>query len=235
MSDDNLFYRFPSGLRLEINSQVDFFLFQEFFCERSYDRAVDFALCGVESTRSQKKTYRIVDLGCNVGFFTTFAADKLISRGLKDFFIHGVDASRQNLDECFRRLRAQVVDTLVSKVALTYGAVGQKTGSTSFYEDPFHTMSHISHIGEPLDYVNLDTILSSEPIDLLKIDIEGAEEKFLQCYSELLSRTHHVLIEFHEALVDVPKCRERLANLGFARKLYEPKGNVSLEVFRRDI
>jgi FkbM family methyltransferase len=48
------------------------------------------------------------------------------------------------------------------------------------------------------DYLDLDAIIQDRKIDLLKIDIEGAEYEFVENYPELLKSTNFAMLEIHE-------------------------------------
>ena len=73
-------------------------------------------------------------------------------------------------------------------------------------------------------------------VDLLKCDIEGAEELFLRNYPELLRRMHRAVFEFHHAQCDVPHCRDLLAQAGLLQeRIVREFGQCSVEFFARII
>jgi hypothetical protein len=51
----------------------------------------------------------------------------------------------------------------------------------------------------PAEFFDLESLVKGRPIDLLKVDIEGAEFDFVDNYYGLLQRTQAVMIEVHEA------------------------------------
>lgn len=53
--------------------------------------------------------------------------------------------------------------------------------------------------GVTAPFLDLNTLVQDRPIDLLKLDIEGAEFDFVEQYPELLNRTHAVMAEIHDA------------------------------------
>jgi len=59
--------------------------------------------------------------------------------------------------------------------------------------------------GVEVDYIDLEAIIGGRPIDLLKIDIEGAEYDFVDNYPDLLEQARVVLMEIHQA----PEERQR--------------------------
>ncbi len=84
-------------------------------------------------------------------------------------------------------------------------------------------------------YLDLETVVGSRAIDLLKVDIEGAEFDFVENYRELLGRVGTLVIEIHGA----PEGREaslyhRLVEAGL-RPWAEPlkREACSLAMFRR--
>jgi Methyltransferase FkbM domain len=76
----------------------------------------------------------------------------------------------------------------------------------------------------------LDDALADAPvdqIDLLKLDIEGAEVDALHGAAEILTRTRRVIVEYHSRDL-LAGCNEILEQTGFATDLtfvYYPEGN----------
>ena len=55
------------------------------------------------------------------------------------------------------------------------------------------------------NYLDLEDLVGGRTIDLLKIDIEGAEYDFVAQYPELLKQVRRLMIEIHSA----PESRQR--------------------------
>jgi hypothetical protein len=72
-------------------------------------------------------------------------------------------------------------------------------------------------------------------IDLLKCDIEGAEQLFLETYPDLLQKTHAVVVELHSEHCDTARCRSLLNDAGFTgHRVIEKEPTESLEYFWKD-
>jgi hypothetical protein len=88
-----------------------------------------------------------------------------------------------------------------------------------------------------IPFIDLEQLLpSDQPTDLIKCDIEGSEIDFISNYLLLLGRTRYLVVELHQNLCDVAKCRQLLAqaNLVQDRVLSDhPIYRTSTELFRR--
>jgi hypothetical protein len=62
--------------------------------------------------------------------------------------------------------------------------------------------------------VDLEQFVPPGAVNLIKCDIEGAEEEFLANYPQLLERTRYLAIEFHSHLCDVPRCKAMIESAG---------------------
>ena len=101
----------------------------------------------------------------------------------------------------FRFLHRTVqLNHVEDKVQIREAAVGEKTGIICI--SPGQSQATISESeGIPVKMTSLDAEFPSERIDVLKIDVEGAEEKVLQGAEEVLAskirRPHSIFIEVH--------------------------------------
>jgi FkbM family methyltransferase len=74
---------------------------------------------------------------------------------------------------------------------------------------------------------SLMALLEREPtVDLLKMDIEGAEQKVLRRNTEWAAKVRHVIVEVHEPYT-VDECMDDLERLGFSTSV-NPKFWVSV-------
>ena len=67
--------------------------------------------------------------------------------------------------------------------------------------------------------ITVDTILETfdcTKLALVKIDIEGGEQQLFDGPTGWLDRTDAIIIEFHPALVDLPKIIKAVEGHGFA-------------------
>lgn len=155
----------------------------------------------------------IIDLGMNHGSF---------SRG-----IHELTGAKtfglEPVPDLFQLLRGAEYINRIEPWALT-ATNGQIDISvhTSVCASIFQYKDVVSQIR--VDSVNLQTLLEKwglEEVDLIKIDIEGAEfDALLQAPDEVLNRFKQITIEFHDFIwpdreTDVNSIISRLKSLGF--------------------
>ncbi len=76
-----------------------------------------------------------------------------------------------------------------------------------------------------MDMPSLFKLLHEDCVDIMKIDIEGAEEDFLCAYPEYLSKIQHLIVEIHPLACDEMKIRNVL-NLRFS-KVEDVSGRIS--------
>ncbi len=122
----------------------------------------------------------VADVGANIGLFTIALARRVPPGGV----VHAFEPDPEN----FRRLsRHCALNAVKDQVRLHRAAVGDRDGRISFSGG--HGLE--SHIGggpgsEEVDCVSLDSVFSSQPVDVLKIDVEGFEEGVLRGGKRLL-------------------------------------------------
>ena len=79
---------------------------------------------------------------------------------------------------------------------------------------PLSVSSKVSDAGhKPVDGIDLPTLMSllpEEQIDVMKIDVEGAEEVFLCAHHESLARVRHLIVEIHPLACDEQRVRSVL-------------------------
>jgi FkbM family methyltransferase len=209
----HLHYRLPSGLEVRITSFSDWCIYNDIFVAGEYDEAIDAAL----NRASGAASFRMVDLGANVGFFTLRVLERMIRRKISfpsvDCLV--VEASPRLQDHIHWHLDGAALAGL--KVKIVNGLVGKKTGDAALEIRPSECMNQVTT--DPggslrrVAYYDLDAELSlAASIELLKCDIEGSERDFLEHYPHLLRKTQVAIFEFHEpqcpAKVGVPKVME---------------------------
>jgi hypothetical protein len=80
-----------------------------------------------------------------------------------------------------------------------------------YFDDNAETVS--------VDFVNLNSLVGPDQvIDLLKCDIEGAEQRFIENYNGLLERTRTAVFELHHEKCDTIKCMKILRALGLSEQ-----------------
>jgi FkbM family methyltransferase len=208
--------RLTSGLEVSVRCRAEWETFTDIFIAGTYDDAIEAALKRADRSRP----LRVVDLGANVGYFTLRVIDLAARRCEPDMRLDMVviEASGRLCAELQSRLVPQLPARVTVKVV--NGLVGVRNGSGELYESAFH----IGNTSIPdrfarksvVPYVDLDAITESMgTIDLLKCDIEGAEQVFLQSYPGLLQRVQVGVMEVHHAHADARSCYGVLSQLGF--------------------
>ncbi|MGD0885157.1 MAG: FkbM family methyltransferase [Thermodesulfovibrionales bacterium] len=79
-----------------------------------------------------------------------------------------------------------------------------------------------------------DRFFPGERVDMLKIDIEGAEIDFLQSHSSFLKRVDSIVIEWHAWITSLPEVRAILERNGFLLKdTYNEDQHAGTALFRK--
>lgn len=209
-----------SGLKIQVASKSDWVIYNDIFVDGEYDFTIKEAL----GLAVMDRNLTVLDLGANVGFFTLRFLDLLRQSDKKELGcrITLVEGSPAVASELRRRLLSD--NGLTEKVEIVHGLVGKRTGTARISERDFHAMNSIYFDQNAdtvsVDFVNLDTLFPSDAaIDLLKCDIEGAEQHFIENYPELLQRTRIAVFELHHDKCDTDRCMSILRDLGFTNQL----------------
>jgi len=223
------------GTRVEIADLESFYLSDEIFRRETYRRAL--VLAGDVRT--------VLDLGCNVGFFCCYLRHHY---GRTDFRGCGIDANPAILQRTARNLDLNGL----AEIRLKHGLVGSTPGIQA--QDFFLYASHLgsSQFLEPEagrtpkgEWTKIEvpvlcaseiwrTELGGEPIDLLKIDIEGSERRLLRVDPRLFQQARCVVLEWHKWLVPEAELFPELQALGFPyQERLEGGENTELWFFSR--
>ncbi len=204
-------------------SMIDFF---GFLPERPYSfggiRAVprkgtqDFALLYLKREEELKahlnmnENETFVDIGANVGAYSLRIAKNYKDKGVK---VIAIEAHPENYKALCRNIE---INNLKDVVRAINKAVSQDTGFTEMYE-PFHmgksvgsalfTMNkpsvHEQHLSQfdgkriQVECDSIDSLLSAEKADVMKMDIEGAEVVALKAATNTLKQLRKVIVEVH--------------------------------------
>lgn len=217
LSKMNLKSQLSSGITIKIENYADWIIFNDIFVEGEYDLAIKYALNSAENRRCLK----FLDLGANVGFFTLRIADLILKSENKstDFEVVMIEGSRQVYHELRSRLMNESI--LNNKVKIVHGLVGERQGKGKIIESAFHVTNSVisdnNFSGTEVDYLDvMELYQEKDEIDLLKCDIEGAEQLFIENYQEFLSKkVKSAIFEFHHDKCNTDKCVKLLKNLGF--------------------
>lgn len=161
----------------------DEWLLYQIFSQKQYH--IETAPCGT-----------IIDLGANIGLATLYL--KLLYPAAK---VICVEPDEGNFDLLFRNTKG------IPNVKLYKAAIGANSGmafaKTKSPEEPWAVQTQ-AHCDGNIPVLTIDQILTAEAItciDLLKIDIEGAEkELFSENFHRWMQMTELIVIELHEHL-----------------------------------
>jgi FkbM family methyltransferase len=207
-----------AGLTIRVASKSDWVVFNEIFVERFYDRAITYVL----NQTAANSMLHVLDLGANVGYFALRFAQMVFesNQPARSFMIHCVEGSPTTYVDLCSRLADNPL--LRDRVQLTQGLVGERSGLCEIYESPFGAGNSLiaQHWSKPVvaSFVDLDTLIPARaPISLIKCDIEGSEQIFVDNYSELLLRTQAAVVELHRRYVDPNKFHDGMKALGLMK------------------
>ena len=180
-----------------------------------------------------------VDVGAHVGFFTLLAAREVGTTGK----VYSFEPEPQNHSLLLKNLDFNGY----SNVVAMQQAVSNKSGTTELFLSALDTGSHSIYSEAArgvtgsvvVDTTTLDSFLEEAgwpQIDLIKIDVEGAEISVLDGMSRFLESQHSVnlIMEYCPSLIasagsDPAKMLDRLMDLGFEINVIEDdKGLVPL-------
>jgi FkbM family methyltransferase len=223
-----------SGLLIRVLNYNDWMIYNDIFVEGEYDAAIEDLL---DASHDGSRPLQVLDLGGNVGFFTLRLAHLLLRADRPNFRVTMVEGSPSTYAELLERLGANK-QQLGDRVTAVHGLAGNRTGEAQIVQGVAHGENTIfggASRGARVSFVDLGELTATWPrIDLLKCDIEGAEEIFLGSYADLLEKTDRAVFEFHHDKCDVAHCRRLLADAGLnPAKTIREFGHCSVELFLR--
>lgn len=143
--------------------------------------------------------------------------------------------------ETFVRLLKNLGRNGLSNVVAIQKAVGKAPGVARFIRGPASPMGHLgTAAGQPIgsdlsvDVVSLASVIQQEQIpvvNLLKLDVEGAEVDALQGAEPVLDRIERIVMEYHHADL-LEECERILTRYHFRKVLQVPP---SYAYFLKDI
>jgi FkbM family methyltransferase len=161
----------------------------------------------------------VVDLGTNIGLTSVWLHRQY---GLE--MVLGVEPDLENLELARHNLEANDV-----RGRVIHAAVGPTDDIVRFAcTQGASNLGHVSAVGVAVRQISMATVLAELPaerrIDLLKLDIEGAEEALLLADDlDWLDRIDSIIAEFHPATVNIPRLVAVLEQHGFT---YFPAGTL---------
>jgi FkbM family methyltransferase len=135
----------------------------------------------------------VVDLGANVGLTTLYFSQLFPAARYVCVEPNPANADLLRRNTAWMGLRAEVVEA----------AVGSRSGQVLFDDSGWSWGGHVAEAGQPgrpVRCCTLDEIVSAsdiDHIDLLKVDVEGAEREVLRSSASSLRKVGMIVIELH--------------------------------------
>lgn len=169
---------------------------RDVFCSAHYWRLFEFL---------QAEPKLIVDLGAHCGHFSVLCHLLLRERFNRDAASYIlVEPVPLLIERATASLRAAGI---FDRAQIHRGLVGQKSGHGTLHSSSHNLLASAVQKSSPeaihpdnaaVPYLDLDRLLPvTQPIDVLKIDIEGSETDLLREYPHVLARTRILLVELH--------------------------------------
>lgn len=229
--------RVVNGITQHLRSDSDWIVFQEIFVERQYDDAITQSL--IESKNLD--SIHVVDIGANAGLFTSryillFCNSSLKQKKLDMTLVEGSPPTAETLYNSLHGSHDLI------KINVINGLAGKRAGcgyiqSNQQFSGVTLRVADTEPNSEAVPYIDIDSLTRSAPfIDLLKCDIEGSEELFIECNEQLFHKTRNAVFEFHPDLCDVKRCVKLLADYGLVHvrtEIGELFVNRSIDYFQR--
>jgi FkbM family methyltransferase len=150
----------------------------------------------------------IIDAGANIGLTSLFFYAKY-----KPKLVVSVEPEHSNV----QLLHANLIENGVPH-EIVEAAVTPHDGVVLFSESVDSNLGSIASAGRPCSAISMYSLLERTPAsraDLLKVDIEGAEQALLSTNNGWLERIGALIIEFHPNSVDYPGLVALLQSVGF--------------------
>jgi len=140
-----------------------------------------------------KPGYRVLDIGANIGFFTAILSRLVGPKGR----VYAIEPQKEN----FRLLKENTLNNGLENVDLYNVAVSESKGVASLFLSDWNGGMHrlyesvcCTEATESVTVVTVDSIVSNDKIDLIKIDIEGYEFFALKGAQKCLLRNPDICI-----------------------------------------
>jgi FkbM family methyltransferase len=162
----------------------------------------------IYSFRSAQRDPRILDCGSNIGMSVMY---------FKDLYPAATIVALEPDPAIFPYLEENVRLNGLTRVELMQAAVADRTGTLTFFSDAkYGSRLVVDGDGTPpegwqrfeVQVVRLDSLLD-EPVDFMKMNIEGAETAALEAAGDALRNVREMLIEYHH-LPGLPRTLHRL-------------------------
>jgi FkbM family methyltransferase len=223
-------WRLPSGLKVKVASWAEWVTYNDIFVDGEYDVPIRHAIAhaGPDAV--------ILDVGANVAYFALRFSDLWMrERTNESFRLIGIEGSPNVFPTLQQRLRQ---DLLNGKAGYRFGLAGKRSGEARISSSEFHVTNSIitgDGSGAAVPFLDVSTVVPTDArIALLKCDIEGAEQMFIENYPDLLRRTDSAVFEFQHEICDAERCIALLAEAGLPHvKQLRQYGSTTVDFFVR--
>lgn len=217
----HLAIRLPSGIQVPIGSRDQISRFEEIFLAKSYDELLD--RIPLPAT--------VCDLGCNAGYFPLTLEDRKRRQGqtLITRYVC-VDANPACVEIARRALKENLSEENWRVLPGCVGKPGQEMrfhlSKADAHSSVFNKYSFLRTVR--MKALDLNTLFQEQfpsGIDLLKVDIEGAERFLVTSWGATLSKfCRRIMIEHHPYCgMTALEFSSRLQELGFVPELFHPE------------
>lgn len=220
----------PSGLKVKVASWAEWITYNDIFVDGEYDVPIRHAIAHAAAKPL------VLDVGANVAYFALRFSDLwLRERSNEPFRLIGIEGSPQVFPTLKQRLRQQLLE---GKADYRFGLAGKRSGNARISSSEFHVTNSIvtgDGSGVSVPFLDLSSVVPSDTrITLLKCDIEGAEQMFIENYPDLLGRTDSAVFEFQHEICDSERCFALLAQAGLPHvKQLRQYGSTTVDFFVR--
>lgn len=182
----------------------DLKVFEQIYINREYEYLLD-----IIEKKKNSETLNIIDAGSNIGLFAQW-----LKQYVKINKIISIEADKEN-HQFQSRYNIAVNKSLINKAI--WGTDNQVLTLGSTFRDGEHWAKSIVHgdkeIGSQVSSITLNELyrqyFDNVDIDILKIDVEGAEANIFtepSSYNIILTKTNILAIEIHDEF----NCRETI-------------------------
>lgn len=160
------------------------------------------------------KNSLVFDIGANIGIFTLQVAEK----------VKKVISVEPNLDS-LNILRRNIALNNIKNVCVLNGAIARNNSIMTLYGEGGGAGFFSKGQGNSVKTYNLDYITNKiNKIDLIKIDIEGAEQELIESSPQTLKKTNQIIMEVHKWISSEEKIVKILKNNNFDVQVIKIKG-----------
>jgi FkbM family methyltransferase len=204
--------------------------FQMLFISREQD---------VKCHLAMKENETFVDVGANVGSYSLMIANDYKDKGVK---VIAIEAHPENYKALRRNIECNKFENIITPINKV---ISDYKGSIDLYErshDGTRVDSEMYSIcsDQRIDAYNilhpggkslqaecdtLDNILDTEKVDVIKMDVEGAEVLALRAATKTLRRVRKIVVEIHGD--NSENVEQLLRSYGFNLEIIDEKGQMS--------